>query len=109
MLAGLRVRDRMPIEHRLQNTLRAVDELIAKSAAVAQEVAVHLVVVAIDHAAQSSIALAGVRVAAESAVHANRRRKLLVPLARVMMFQSLIGEYSGGADLDQVTAELVLE
>jgi hypothetical protein len=76
----------MPVHHRLQNTLRAVDELIAKSAAVAQEVAVHFVVVAIDDAAERPIALAGIRVAAESAVHANRRGKLLVPFAGVMMF-----------------------
>ena len=109
VLAGLRGGDRMPIQHRLENALWAVDELIAKSAAVAEEVAVHLVVVAVDDAAQRPIALAGIGVAAESAVYTDRRSKLLVPFAGVVVFQSLIGENAGGADFDQVSAELVLE
>ena len=42
-------------------------------------------------------------------MHAHRRRRLQVPLARVVPLQRLIGENAGGADLHQVAAELVLE
>jgi hypothetical protein len=67
------------------------------------------VVVTVDDAAQRPIALAGIRVAAESAVHANRGSELLVPLAGVVALQGLIGEHAGGTDFDQVAAEFVLQ
>src|SRR5579863_10521558 len=66
-------------------------------------------VVAVDDAAQGSISLAGIGGASQSTVHANRRRKLLVPFTGVVMLQGLIGEYTGGTDFHQVAAEFVLQ
>ena len=99
----------LAFQHGLAETPFAVDELVAKPSAVAQEVAVHFVVVAVDDAAQGPVALAGIGVAAESAVHANRGSELLVPLASVMVLQGLIGEHSGRTDFDQVAAEFILQ
>src|SRR5258708_31742154 len=96
-------------QHGLAETSLAVDELIAKPAPVTQEVAVHFVVVAVDDAAQGSIALAGIRVAAQSTMHANRGSKLLVPLASVMVLQGLVGEHTSRADFHQVAAEFILQ
>src|SRR5208283_2946716 len=76
---------------------------------VTQEVAVHFVVVAIDDAPQSAIALTGIGVATQGAVDANRRSELLIPFARVMALQGLIREYARRTNFDQVPAELILQ
>ena len=96
-------------QHRLPDAPLAVDELVAVAAAVAEEVAVDLAVVAVADAAQRAVALARDGVAAEAAVHADRRRRLQIPLARVVLLQRLVGEDAGRADLDQVAAELALQ
>ena len=94
---------------RRPHPLRRVDELEAEAAAVAEE---HLVDVAVEaplHAAQLAVARRQRRRAAEAAVRAHRRRRLQVPLARVPARERLVVEHAGGADLDEVAAELALE
>src|SRR5215469_17921733 len=66
-------------------------------------------VVAVDDAAQGSIAFARIRIAAESAVDTNRGGKLLVPFAGVMVLEGLIGEHPGWTDFNQVAAEFIFE
>ena len=109
MAFGQRNGNRPPFEQRLADTPFAVDEFVAKPSTVTQEVAVYFVVVAVDDAAERPVALARVRVAAETTVHANRRSELLVPLARVMMLQGFVGEHTGGTDFHQVAAEFILQ
>ena len=86
-----------------------IDEFVAEAAAVAEEVAVHLAVVAVADAPQRSVALAGDGVAAHAAVDADRGRGLQVPLPRVVLLEGLVGEDARGADLHEVAAELVLQ
>ena len=89
--------------------LRRVHELEPEAAAVAEE---HLVDVAVEaplHAAQLAVARRERRRAAEAAVRAHRRRRLQVPLARVAARERLVVEHAGGADLDEVAAELALQ
>src|SRR5208337_2482257 len=97
------------VEKRLPEPSFAVHELIAKPPPVTQEVAVHFVVVAIDDAPQSAIALASVDIAAQSTVAANRWSKLLVPFAGVMVLQRLVREHASRANFDEVPAELILQ
>ncbi len=94
---------------RLADAPVAVDELVAVPAAVAQEVAVDLAVEAVADAPQHAVPLAGDRVAAQAAVHADRRGGLEVPLAGVVLLERLVGEDAGGADLHQVAAELAFQ
>src|SRR5258708_28155263 len=89
-------------QHGLAETSLAVDELIAKPAPVTQEVAVHFVVVAVDDAAQGSIALAGIRAPPQSTMPANQGTKLLVPLPTVMVLQGLSVEPTSRPDFHQV-------
>ncbi len=98
-----------PFQQGLAETSLTVDEFVAKPSAVAQEVAVHFVVIAVDDAAQRPIAFACIHVAAESAVHANRRSELLVPLASIVVLQGFIREHACGADFHQVAAEFILQ
>ena len=63
---------------------RAVDELVAVPAPVAEEVAVHLAVVAVPYAPEHPVALARDRVAAQAAMDADGWRGLQVPVARVV-------------------------
>src|SRR5208283_955048 len=97
------------VEKRLPEPSFAVHELIAKPPPVTEEVAVHFVVIAIDDAPQSAIAFAGIDVATQSTMDANRRSELLIPLARVVALQSLIREYTCRTNLDEVPAELILQ
>src|SRR5262249_29375698 len=97
------------VQQRMANTPLAVDELVTESAAVAQEVAVDLVVVAGQDAPEHSVPFAGVGVTADAAVDADRRRKLQVPLAGVMALQRLVREHAGRADLDEVPAEFAFQ
>src|SRR5262245_59019237 len=109
MAFGRRDGNGLPFKQRLPDRAFAVHEFVPKPSTVAQEVTVHFVVVAVNDTAECPVALAGVRVAAERAVHANRRSKLLIPLARVMTLQGLVGEHTGGADFDQVADEFILQ
>ncbi len=96
----LRGRDR-----RLPEPALVLEELPAVAAAVAQEVAVDLVVVAVEHPAHRAVARAEQRVAAETAVLAQRRRRLEVPLPAVVALEAGVGEDAGRADLHQVAGE----
>src|SRR5208337_3164665 len=60
-------------------------------------------------APQSAIALTGIDVAAQSTMDADRRSKLLVPLAGVMVLQGFVGEYARRTDFNEVPAELILQ
>ena len=110
LLAGPRRRlVRTPGEERLPDPAFPVHELVTVAAPIAQEIAVHLAVVAGPDPAEPAVALAGNGVAPQAAVRADRGRGGEVPLPGVVPLQGLVGEDSGGADLDQVPAELTLE
>src|SRR6185369_8543235 len=98
-----------PALERRTHARGTVHELVAEAAPVAQEVAVDLVMVAVADATELAVTLAGDRVAADGAVHAYRRRRLQIPLARVVPLECLVVEDAGRADLDEVSRELVLE
>src|SRR5579883_2816065 len=102
-------RDWLAAQTRLADALPAVDEFVAVAAAVAEEVAVDGVVVAVHDAAHGAVALTGGRVAAEAAMHADGGRHLQVPFARVVALEGGVGEDAGGADLDEVAGELAFE
>ncbi len=108
--AHLRLRRQQTRRHpRRPHPVRRVDELEPEAAAVAEE---HLVDVAVEaplHAAQLAVARRQRGGAAEAAVRAHRRRRLQVPLARVAAREGLVVEHAGGADLDEVAAELALQ
>ena len=102
-------RSKLSFQQGLAETSLVVDEFVAKPSAVAQEVAIHFVVIAVHDAPQRPVAFASIRVAPESAVHANRRSELLVPLASVVLLKGFISEHARGADFHQVAAEFILE
>ena len=89
--------------------LVTIDVVEAEAAAVAQEVAVHVCVVAVVHALQQAVALARADVAAHGAAVAHGRCRLQVPLAGVGLRERLVGEHAGGAHLDEVAGEHVLQ
>ena len=93
----------------MANPQIALYELVAEPAAVAEEVAVHLVVIAVHHATQRAIPLANGGITTQPAVNADGRRHLEVPLARVMALEGRIRKYTRRTDLDQITAELVFQ
>src|SRR5690606_28374573 len=82
---------------------------VAEAPAVADEVAVHVAVVAVDDAAQTAVALLRRDVAADAAVRADRRRGLQVPFADVVIGERLVGEDARRTDLREVAAPLALE
>src|SRR5690606_14658698 len=81
----------------------------AETAAVAKEVAVDLVVVAVHHATQRAVALAGRDVAAHAAAGADGGRGLQVPLAHVALAEGLVREDAGRAHLGQVAGEFAFQ
>src|SRR5215831_14107869 len=87
----------------------AIGELVAEPPTVAQKIAVDVVIVAIDDAAHRARVLADVGVAPKPAVHADRRGKLLIPLASVVVLQSFVRKHAGRADLHEVAAELIFK
>ena len=105
-LAGRQPRE---AHDRPADPLGGVHRRVAITPAVAQEVAVDLAVVAVEHAPQLAVALAGDGVAATRAERADGRRRLQVPLARVVGGEGLVVEDADRADLDQVAAELAVE
>ena len=88
---------------------RVVHIASAEAAPVADEVAIEFAVVAVDDAAQFAVALAGCDVAANAAAGADRGRGLQIPLAGVVFAEDLVGENPGGANLDEIAAELAFE
>jgi hypothetical protein len=95
--------------HGMANSLRLIDEFVAVAAPVTEKVTVHLAIVAIGHAAEHAVAFAGDRVAAYAAVDADRRRRLQVPLARVVPLERLVGKHARRADFDQVSGEFAFQ
>ena len=93
----------------MANPQIALYELVAEPAAVAEEVAVHLVVIAIHDAAQYAIAFANSGVATQPAVNADGWCHLEVPLARVVALERRIRKYTRRADFNQVAAEFVFQ
>src|SRR6185312_11823370 len=87
----------------------AVDEVEAKSAAIAEEVAVHLAIVTVEDTACCAIAFVGHCVAAEGAMHADRRRPTQIPFALVNLRERLVVEHASRADFRKVAAELAFE
>ena len=79
----------------LTKAVRAVDEVAAKTAPVAEEVAVDIGVVAVVNPLQRPVALARQRVAADGAAGADRGRRLQIPLAGVGSGERLVGEDAG--------------
>jgi len=100
---------RREVQARLADAEFAVDEFVTVAAAIAKEVPVDLSVVAIPYSAEFAVAFSGRRVAAQSAVHTNRGRRLQVPLAGEMLLERLVGEDARRADFDQVAAEFVFQ
>ena len=110
LLPALGGQHRRPPRHaRGAHPLGSVDVGVAEAPAVAEPHLVDVAVVAARDAAQLAVPRPGVHVAAQPAVLAHGRRRLQVPLARVVPRQRLVGEHAGGADLDEVAAELALQ
>src|SRR5690242_21254644 len=79
----LRLRTAVLSQEGLAKTQRTVDEVEAKSSAIAEEVAVHLAIVPIEDTARLSITFVGRCVAAEGAMHADRWRAPQIPFALI--------------------------
>ena len=94
---------------RMADALVVVHEVRPVAAAVAQEVAVDLAVVAVVHPLQQTVAFGREGVAAHRAVGADGRRRLEIPLAGVGLGERLVGEHPRGTDLHQVAGELAFE
>src|SRR5690606_33665762 len=96
-------------DERAAHAAGRVHEAVAEAAAIADEVAVHLAVVAVHDPAELAVALLRVDVAAEAAVRADGRRGLEIPLPHVVVAERSVGEDAGRADLGEVAGELALE
>ena len=93
----------------MTDALITLYKLISESPAIAEEVAIDLVIVTIHYATQRTIPLANCSVATQAAVDADGRGHLEIPLATVVMLQCLIGEYTSRTDLDQIATELAFK
>src|SRR5690606_14200424 len=87
----------------------AIDEAVAETAAVAEEIVIHLAIEAIFDAPNLAVAFTGADVAAQRAAVADAGGKLHVPLAVVALGVGLVGEYASGADLGEVAGELAFQ
>src|SRR5579885_301119 len=97
------------MDPRLANPLVGVSEFIPEPPAVAQEIAIDRAVVAVHGAADGSVAFGDADVAAQTAMNAEGRRELQVPLAGVMAAEGGIRKDAGRADLDQIAREFAFE
>src|SRR5690606_8225395 len=95
--------------HAHADALFAVDVTGTETALVADEVAVDLVIEAVHHATQRPVAFTGGDVAAHAAGGTDRGSGLQVPLARVVLAEHLVGEYTRRADLGEVATELAFQ
>src|SRR5690606_15376228 len=95
--------------HRHLDAFGTVDVTRAEAALVADEIAIHLIIEAVDDAAQGAIALAGRNVATDAAGSADARCSLQVPLAAVLLAEDLVGEDAGRAHLGEVAGEFAFE
>ncbi len=83
----------------------AVDVSVTKPAAVTEEVAVNLTVVAVFDAANLAVAFPGADVATDRALVADAGGILQVPLSGVVIGMTLVGEHPSGADFGEVAGE----
>ncbi len=86
-----------------------IDEAESEAAAVAQEVAVDLPVVAIVRALESTVTLTRKRIAAHGTSGTDRRCRLEIPLAGVRGAERLVSKDAGGADFHQVAGKRAFE
>ena len=89
------------VVHLLANILDplfGIDEAGTKTAAITKKIAVQVTMVSIVNALQTSVSLAGERIAADGTTWTNRRCALQVPLARIACAERFVGEHSGRAD-----------
>ncbi len=93
----------------LANTPLVVDEGLPVPPPITEPITVDLPIVAVTDSPEHAVSLAGNGVAADPAVHADGRRGLQVPFARVVVLEGLVGEYAGGARLHEVAAEGTLK
>src|SRR5579872_1695491 len=84
----------------MADPMLAIYKLIAITPTVAKKISVDIFVVASHDLAQHSIALAWSGVAAQTAVHTDRRRHLHVPLSRVVLLEGFVSEDACRADFD---------
>src|SRR6185437_3986728 len=101
--------DRLAVQQAVLNTVAVVDELVSETPPVAEEIAVHFVVVPVDDPAQRAITFADTDVATGGAMDTNRRRHLQVPLSCVVAFQRRVREYARRTNLREVAAELAFQ
>lgn len=101
--------NRLSLDSRTANPQIAVHEAVAEAPPVAQKIAVHVAVVAVHDPAQLAVAFARRGIAAQAAMHADRRRGLQIPFPGIAVAERLVGEDAGRADFDQVAAEFVFE
>src|SRR5699024_281820 len=94
---------------RLARTVVAGRVTGAEAAAIAQEIAIDLAVIAVVNAPENALARADAGVAAQRTVAANAGRVLHVPFAHVLGVQGFIGEDAGRADFFQIAGKLVFE
>ena len=93
----------------LARTVFAIDEAVAETATVAEEILVHGTVETVFDAPQLAVTLARTDVAASRAALADARGELHVPLAVVTLAVGLVGEHAGRADLGEVAGELTFQ
>ncbi len=74
-------------------------------AAIAQEITVERAVIAVLHAPHLTAALGDEQIAADRAMRTDRRRRLHVPFARVMLRPALVVKNAGRADLGEIAGE----
>ena len=86
-----------------------INELISKTAPVAEEVAVDFFMIAVQDPPERAVALTRYCITACPAMYAKGRGCLQVPLARIMTLERLVGEYACGTDLCKIAAEDILQ
>ena len=95
--------------NRLTRAVFQVHIAIAKTAAVAEEVAVNGTVVTVFDTAQFAIALARADVTADGTLLADAGCKLHIPFTVIALGVRFIGEYAGRADLNQVAGKFAFQ
>ncbi len=95
--------------HAYSNALIAVDVTGAETAAVTDEIAIHLVIKPVHYPAQSAVTFTGIGVTTYAAACTNRRRSLQVPFTHVVLAERFIRENTGWTNFRQIAAELTFK
>src|SRR6185437_15369727 len=93
----------------LSNALLTVYEFVAVAPTITNKISVNVTVITIHDPAQHPVALARTDVATQSAMHADRWRKLHVPFARVVMLVGGIGKYPRRTYLIEIARKFALQ